>query len=203
MTSKTLKALLPHIPTTEAALSGLLHGTAASQTTLEEATAIRDQKRADAIKAIEDKFGYDQIIGECQRIIDTNVQILEAWSIHNAPRFGKKKSLSLSGVTFGWRSNGWATALIGAKATWKLVTEKLKALASINPQEAPEEVLKVCEIAASLLRTKIEPAKDVMLHNRENPEVLAVLHTVGIGFVEDENFYVRPEREGQEGVELS
>lgn len=207
MTSKKLKALLPFIPSDDRQLTELLTQTTLAQTTREEAIALRDQKRADALKAIEENFGFDQLIENCERDLSTNKELLEAWSIHNAARFGEKKSMSFAGVTFGHRSNGWATCLIGSKATWKAVVEKLRSFAELafSERQQPEpnaEILEVGEIASSLIRVKVDPAKDVMLSNRENPEVLKVLAVVGVGFEEEENFYIRPEREGQEGPEL-
>jgi len=207
MTTKKLKSLLPLIPSDDRQLTELLNQTTLAQTTREEAIALRDQKRADALKAIEEKFGFDQLIENCERDLSTNKDLLEAWSVHNAARFGEKKSISFAGVTLGYRSNGWNTCLIGAKATWKAVVEKLRGLAELafTERQQPEpnaEILEVGEIASSLIRVKVDPAKDVMLSNRENPEILKVLDVVGVGFEEKENFYIRPDREGQEGPEL-
>ena len=207
MTSKKLKALLPLIPSDDLALTDLINRTCIAQLTREEAITKRDDLLREAAASIEAKYKYEALIQECETTLDANKELLEAWSVHNIARFGKAKSFKFAGVTMGWRSNGWATCLIASKATWKKAVQILEELAFAARDEAKAEqpnpeVIEAGQIAASLVRVKVEPAKDVMLSKRENPAVIKVLATAGVGFEEEENYYVKPDRDGQEGPEL-
>jgi hypothetical protein len=207
MTSKKLKALLPFIPSDDLALTDLINRTCIAQLTREEAITKRDDLLRDAAASIEAKYKYGSLIHECETTLAANKELLEAWSVHNIARFGKAKSFKFAGVTMGWRSNGWSTVLIAAKSNWKRSVQILQELAFAGRKEAKEkepnpEVVDAGLIASNFLRVTVEPAKDVMLSNRENPGALKVLSTAGVGFEEKENFFAKPDRDGQEGPEL-
>jgi hypothetical protein len=194
MTSKKLKQLLPLIPKTDDELAALIGRAEGAQLNKETAIALRDAKIAEAKKGIEANYGFDLQIASCELEEENCKALLEAWAMQNESRFGKKKSLEIFGLCFGWRSNGWATATVG-KTTWKEVVERLQ-------QMSKHGLESIRETAKSFLRVKIEPNKEAMLAAREDPELTAFLFVQGVAFEEDEKFFAKFQREGQGGTEL-
>jgi hypothetical protein len=194
MTSKKLKKLLPLIPKTDDELAALIGRAEGAQLNKETAIALRDAKLAEAKKGIEANYGFDLQIASCELEEENCKALLEAWAMQNESRFGKKKSLEIFGLCFGWRSNGWATATVG-KTTWKEVVERLEYVIAHS-----SDTLK--GLAEGFLRRKTEPNKEAMLAVREDPDATAFLFMQGVAFEEDEKFFAKFTREGQGGTEL-
>lgn len=93
--------------------------------------------------------------------------------------FVKKKSLETVHGTIGFRM-GTPKLKTLKGFTWNAVTKLLG------------------EFLPSFVRTAEEPAKDLLLAERENPEVAALFTKVGIYVDKDETFYVERKSEGDE-----
>jgi len=105
--------------------------------------------------------------------------VLQAFAMENKDElFAKKKSLdSIHGI-IGFRT-GTPKLKTLKGFTWGAVTNLLK------------------EFLPSYVRTTEEPAKDKLLADREDEEIMGLFPKVGIAVVQDETFYVEPKKESE------
>ena len=145
-------------------------------------TIRRDELTAqmdDEIARIRDVYQAD--LAEIQVNLDAEMGRAHDWAENNPHEFAKKKSLAMVHGTVGYRTGmprlktlkGW---------TWDRVLEVLKAV-------APEYI-----------RTKQETDKDKIIAERSelDPENL---RNIGVQIVQDETFFVEPNREEKEKEE--
>jgi phage host-nuclease inhibitor protein Gam len=180
-----------NVPQSRAELDAVVRMTVEAQTRLEEAIAQRDR----AMMAAGDPYAAG--IATCEALIAGNMQGIEAWAQAHKAEFGDIKSLSVGGHTIGWRLGNWKT-LLAARTKWDRVIASLQALIKgAERSNASETTMNRAMLAAQMLRTKIEPNKEVMIDGRENPEVQEILDEAGVTIVQDETFFLTPNREGQ------
>lgn len=198
MTAKQLKALEHLIPHTDAELTALLSDTITTQTLREEVIANRDAKIAKMRKDIEDKYGLDGLIANCDVTLAKNMALLELWAERERKtRFGDAKSISIAGVRIGWKSIGWRTATL-SKVTWAKACDFLALLVKRGDEPGATEMTKnIAAIAARFVRTKIEPNKDAMIAAREDAAATEVLLSAGVMIETEDHFFIRREGEGQ------
>lgn len=110
---------------------------------------------------------------------DKAFDIVQAFAtVNQADLFTKKKSVDTVHGTFGFRTGTPKLKLLKG-FTWAAVTNMLK------------------EILPAYVRTSEEAAKDKLLADRENEDVLKNLVKVGIAVVQEESFYIEPKKEGE------
>jgi phage host-nuclease inhibitor protein Gam len=109
---------------------------------------------------------------------DTAFEKLQVFAEKNPDLFGKRKSIELVHGVIGFRTG----------------TPKLKLRKGFQ-WGAVLELIKNHSIMSRYIRTTEEVAKDKLLNDREEPEVLAHIGDVGVCFDQDERFYVEPKRE--------
>lgn len=110
---------------------------------------------------------------------DEKADELHFFAESNAQLFDKKKSIQMSHGVIGFRT-GTPKLKPLKKFTWGAVNELLK------------------EYLPQFVRKVEEPAKDMLLANRDNEEVASLFKKVGIEVVQDETFYVDLKKEGAE-----
>lgn len=111
---------------------------------------------------------------------DEALEIIKNYSVENKDQlFSKKKSMETSHGTIGFRT-GTPKLKTLKGFTWNAVTNMLK------------------EFLPAYVRTVEEPAKDRLLADRDNEEVLSNLEKVGIQVVQDETFYIELKKENAE-----
>lgn len=202
MTAKQLKALSPLVPQSDGELTLVLRDTITAQTTREEAIALRDAKIAEMRKTLEDKYGYDALIANCERDIERGLALTELWAAKNKARFGELKSLTLAGVRLGWRGMGWKTALL-SRVTWARAVEFLDELSKRGAaKDAGATAVLMGLIAERFLRRKIEPNKDEMIAARDDAAAMEVLLAAGVMIETEDAFFIRREGEGQQEATL-
>jgi phage host-nuclease inhibitor protein Gam len=103
--------------------------------------------------------------------------IMQAYALENKEElFSKKKSLESAHGVFGFRTG--TPKLKNLKGfTWAAVTNLAK------------------ELMPLYIRTSEELAKDKLLADREQPEVVAMFPKIGVQVVQEETFYVEPKKE--------
>lgn len=103
--------------------------------------------------------------------------IMQAYALENKEElFSKKKSLESAHGVFGFRTG--TPKLKNLKGfTWAAVTNLVK------------------ELMPLYIRTSEELAKDKLLADREQPEVVAMFPKIGVQVVQEETFYVEPKKE--------
>ena len=104
------------------------------------------------------------------------VDYLNAYADQNPELFIKKKSFEFQHGIIGYRT-GTPKLKTRKGFTWPAVTELLKTY------------------LPGYVRTSEEPAKDLLLAERENPEVSDMFTKVGVYVDQDETFYVEPKKE--------
>lgn len=116
-------------------------------------------------------------LAKLQEAKDNAFDVMQAYAVENkAELFTRKKSLDTVHGTMGFRT-GTPKLKTLKGFTWASVTNLLK------------------EFLPSYVRTVVEPAKDKLLADRDDEEVMALLPRVGISVVQDETFYVEPKKE--------
>jgi phage host-nuclease inhibitor protein Gam len=104
---------------------------------------------------------------------------LQAYAVENREElFSKKKSLETVHGTFGFRM-GTPKLKTLKGFTWNAVTKLL------------------VEFLPNFVRTTEEPAKDLLLAERDNPDVSNLFDKVGIFVDKDETFYVERKTENE------
>lgn len=204
MAKKSISKLAAQVPQNDEQLSKLLTATILAQTDREAAIAARDAAEAKAKAELEAQHQWGAIIAERDIVIARNLEVLETWcAVHKEDRFGKAKSITLNQHRFGWRLGNWKTVLAkGVK--WEAVIAALQRLiAKGKDSDASEKAKERAALAKEYLAIKIAPDKESMLRDRHLRPNRALLKVAGVGFEQDENFYLEPDREGQDGATLT
>ena len=106
--------------------------------------------------------------------------MVQAYSLENRERlFSKKKSMEGTHGVYGFRT-GTPRLKTLRGFTWAAVLNLIK------------------EFLPGYVRVKEEPAKDLLLADREIPEVAAEFEKCGIEVVQDESFFIDLKKEEQE-----
>lgn len=208
MTKSALKKLAAKVPQNEDELKALLSATITAQTERESAVADRDK----ALNAYKAALGYDATITEKDAFIARNLEMLEAWAtLNKRTRFKKAKSTVIAGSRIGWRLGNWGTELRG-KTEWEDVLNFLQDLQDAangirlkiaedgdrEPTKAEAKVILRGDMAEEYIRVKVEVDKKAMLRDRDHRPSRALLKKAGVSFMQDETFYLEPDREGQQ-----
>lgn len=119
---------------------------------------------------------YQEELAKLNDVKDENFERMQAYAMDNRDAFGNKKSMEFAHGVLGFRT-GQPKLKTLKGFTWPSVTNLLK------------------EFLPSYIRIAEEPAKDRLLSDREDPEVAALFHKVGIMVDQDETFYVEPKKE--------
>lgn len=194
MSKKTAPAPLPG---TDAEVETLIRDVIAAQIELEKHKADRDAA------VIEAASPYAAAIAEKKAVMDAGLETLERWSAAHKDRFGDKKSLTLGGARFGWRLGNWQTKLKG-KTKWDTVVTTLQDLiAAADRANAGIQAVARKVLAEGFLRIKTEPNKERMIEMRDDDAAVELLTDLGVKIEQESTFYVSPDREGQDGPELT
>ncbi len=184
------------IPADDIELESLCHELTATKINLEKLIAQRDEAQ---LRAAEPFAGS---IASCQNAINEGLECLERWAVAHKARFAEGKSITVAGHRLGWRLGNWATKL-ASKATWSGVLDRLKDLIAIGEKSGSKIAAERAQWARDFIRTKEECNKEAMLANRTDELAGELLKDCGVLFKQDETFYLSPDREGQEGAELT
>ncbi len=201
-------ALAMLMPRNDAEVASLIAETIKAQTVREEMVALRDGKLAEAAAEIEEQYGYDAVIQAADVDMARNVELLEMWADQNPEVFGKLKSVTRAGASFGWRLGQWKTGL-KSKVTWEMVVDYLTSLVKLAKAEraagaeGDADTILLGEIAKKFIRVMVQPNKEAMIAERENVEAVAVLDAAGVMLNQEERFYFEPLREGQAPTTLT
>lgn len=139
----------------------------------------REQKLAammdEQITRIRDKYADD--LNRCKETKDTSFEVVQRYCEENYNQlFDRKKSVETVHGLIGFRTG--TPKLKNRKGfTWASVLELLKI-------KAPEYV-----------RTKEEPNKELLLVDREKPELVALMPSIGIEVAQDETFFIDLKKE--------
>lgn len=169
--TKRIKVLHPVIRTREQ-MEAIVRETVALQIQREADIAARDAE----VLAVQER--HNKSIDETTAAIERNVAMVQQWSDANAAEFGRDRSITTSeGHRIGYRL-GQPHPKPLKKATWKSVVALIK---DLTPS-----------LRSKLLRIKEEPNKEAMVAMKDSPEILA---SIGVEIVQNETFYVEPNRE--------
>ncbi|MEO0333252.1 MAG: host-nuclease inhibitor Gam family protein [Bacteroidota bacterium] len=120
---------------------------------------------------------YAEELQGATETVNENFQKLQMYYEVKPELFKKRKSLETSHGLLGFRT-GTPKLKTLRGYTWAVV---LKLLKSKN--------------AEKYLRVKEEPAKDVLLADREKPETISLMTEVGVQVVQDDTFFVDLKKE--------
>jgi len=137
----------------------------------EEINAEIDQK----LTEIREQYAGD--LAELTEVVNDNFKKLQMYYEVKPELFKKRKSIETAHGLVGFRT-GTPKLKTLKGYTWAAVLKLLQAKQAIN-----------------YLRTKVEPAKDLLLANREQPEVITLMSEVGIEVVQDDTFFVDLKKE--------
>lgn len=182
-TSSVIKKIVSYVPRSESEMKECVKATIAAQLECEKLIAERDKATLAAAEPFADR------ISALQTQQARNLELLEAYSEINREAFGKDKSIVIEGHRMGWKLGNWKTNLL-KKTKWADVLCTLKEWAKGSTAEK--------KAAARYLRTKEEPAKDIMISDRDLENAKETLASLGVEIVQEETFYLAPDREGQE-----
>lgn len=120
---------------------------------------------------------YADQLAELSATKEKNFDIMQAYAVENKEElFSRKKSLESAHGVFGFRTG--TPKLKNLKGfTWAAVTNLCK------------------ELLPQYIRTSEELAKDRLLADRENPDVVSYFPKIGVQVVQEETFYVEPKKE--------
>lgn len=138
---------------------------------LEQINAVMDEK----ITAIRNEYADE--LQELQESKKTGFQKMQMYAESNPELFKKKKSFETAHGNIGFRT-GTPKLKTLRGYTWKSVLELLKAKKHLG-----------------FVRTKEEPAKDLLLAKRELPETITIMTEVGLEVVQDDTFYIDLKKE--------
>jgi hypothetical protein len=197
----TLKkqAATANVPRTEEEMKVMVRRTVAAQLELEGLISQRDAAQIAAAAP------FATAISDLQNTLARNLELLETWSAQNPTTFGEAKSIAVDSHRMGWKLGNWKTQL-KSKVTWDAVVQKLRgwinAARPVNlpaDKEERDAIRLRAAFAKIWLRAKvaIEPAKDAMIAAREDEQGKALLTEIGVKVVQDEDFYLAPDRDGQ------
>lgn len=128
------------------------------------------------ITAIRNKF--DDQVRELTESKEDKLNELQHFAESNAQLFDKKKSIQFVHGAIGFRM-GTPKVKPLKKFTWGAITELLK-------DRAPEYT-----------RVVTEPAKDLMIANREDEDLKRIASKCGFEIVQEETFFVDLKKEGE------
>lgn len=169
-----MKKLVAAVPRTTEEMEALVQSTVTAQLQREKLVAERDE-------IIQRTAGtHNTQIAELDTALARNLELLEAWAEAHRDAFGRDKSIAVHGHRLGWKLGNWKTETL-KKWKWAEVLEALK--------EAGKK-------AERFIRTKEEPDKQAMIAERE--EAADLLRSCGVAVVQEETFFLAPDREGQE-----
>ncbi len=200
MATKTIKKQAASIvPRNEEEMKAMVRATVDAQLRLEGLISQRDAAQLAAAKP----FATD--ISDLENLMARNVEALEAWSALNETVFGKAKSIAVEMHRLGWKLGNWKTKL-KSKGTWEAVVAKLRGwINAARPANLPkdkeqrEEAKARADYARTWLRSKLEVAanKDAMIASRDDEAAAPLLKEIGVEIIQDEEFFLAPNREGQ------
>lgn len=120
---------------------------------------------------------YQDELAKLQETKDNAFDVMQTFAMENkADLFSKKKSMETTHGTMGFRT-GTPKLKTLKGFTWASVLGMLK------------------EFMPGYVRTVEEPAKDKLLADREDENVMALMPKVGVCVVQDETFFVEPKKE--------
>lgn len=120
---------------------------------------------------------YQDELMRLEDVKEASFDIMQAYAVENRETmFTKKKSIETTHGTIGFRT-GTPKLKTMKGFTWASVTTLLQ------------------EFLPGYVRTVVEPAKDKLLADREDEEVMAMMPKVGVSVVQDETFFVEPKKE--------
>lgn len=137
---------------------------------IQELTAEMDQK----MTKIRDQ--YADKLDPLKETREEKFKVLQFFAEKNKSLFDKKRSIDLTHGVLGFR-RGTPKLKTRKGITWAAVVELAK------------------EFAPDWVRTKEEPAKDVMLAMREEPEAIERMNKIGVLVDADESFFVELKKE--------
>lgn len=137
---------------------------------IQELTAEMDQK----ITKIRDQ--YADKLDPLRETRDEKFKVLQFFAEKNKALFDKKRSMDLTHGVLGFR-RGTPKLKTRKGITWAAVVELAK------------------EFAPDWVRTKEEPAKDIMIAMREEPEAVERMNKIGVLVDNDESFFVELKKE--------
>ena len=146
-----------------------------------KAHAKREEINAEIdLKLTEIREQFAPELAELTETVNENFKKLQMYYEVKPDLFKKRKSIETSHGLLGFR--------IG--------TPKLKTLRGYTWAS----VLKLLQAkdASNYLRTKVEPAKDVLLAEREKPETITLMTQVGLQVVQDSTFFIDLKKEETE-----
>ena len=119
---------------------------------------------------------YADQLAELSATKEKNFDIMQAYAVENKEElFSKRKSLESAHGVFGFRTG--TPKLKNLKGfTWAAVTNICK------------------ELLPQYIRTTDELAKDKLLADRDNPKVAEFFPKIGVQVVQEETFYVEPQK---------
>lgn len=183
--STRLKKSAKQVPTSKEAMEALVKETVAAQIECEGLISKRDAARVDADKPFAPR------ITELSNTMARNLELLEAYAESRRDEFGDSKSIVVNGHRMGWKLGNWKTAL-KAKVKWADVLAMLRQWAQGVPKSA------TFKAGERWLRIKEEPNKEAMIADRADEQSVPLLRELGVEIVQEETFYLAPDREGQE-----
>lgn len=128
-----------------------------------------------AITNIREKYADEiaRLTEEKEKAFD----VMQVYAVENKTElFSKKKSMETTHGVLGFRT-GTPKLKTLKGFTWGAVTNLLK------------------EFLPGYVRTSEEPAKDKLLADRDDEQLIALLPKCGISVTQDETFYVEPKKE--------
>ena len=121
---------------------------------------------------------YSEQLQDATDTISENFQKLQMYYELHPELFKKRKSIETAHGLVGFRTG----------------TPKLKTLKGYT-WAAVLKIMEASKKAKAYLRTKTEPAKDILLAGRENPKVKELLSEIGLEVVQDDTFFVDLKKE--------
>jgi phage host-nuclease inhibitor protein Gam len=137
----------------------------------EQINALMDER----ITKIREEYAAD--LEECTERVNENFQKLQMYYEVKPELFQKRKSVETAHGLIGFRT-GTPKLKTLKGFTWAVVLKLLKA-----------------KDALEYIRTKEEPAKDILLANREKPETISLMANVGLEVVQEDTFYIDLKKE--------
>ena len=169
MTRQKKKTVVPPLNQNEA--DRVLAQYATAHAKREEINAQMDER----MTQIREEYASD--LEEYTERINENFQKLQMYYEVKPELFQKRKSVETAHGLIGFRT-GTPKLKTLKGFTWAVVLKLLKA-----------------KDALDYLRTKEEPAKDILLAHREKPETISLMANVGLEVVQEDTFYIDLKKE--------
>lgn len=170
---------------TRAAVEATVNETIAAQIEREHLVAVRDAE----LLAIQER--HNPRIDELGESIEAGVALLEQWANANRGEFGDAQSIAINGHRLGFR--------VGQPAVKPAGKLKFPAIVKIILAKGGDLVRKYIRIKSELNKDAIlETGRRANCGDAAAREVAAAeLSAIGVEIVQDEAFYLEPNREGQ------